>query len=201
MSKPALVLRVVARSVREDQHVFALRLAAQRACAVDQNAGHLGRFDQALLADCERGLRSMRQNSMLWPPSVCPRDSAFVASRCGAPGVRPRICSVRSRKLPADEQPHDSDASRPARFESLDALLQADRIGHAERDFDVVLVLQRRDGREHFLVPLLRAAMRHHQHAEVFALIIALGRRHHAQPASTASAATVESLESLSFMS
>ena len=42
MSKPTLVLGVVARPVCEDQHVFALRLLAQRARAVDENVAISG---------------------------------------------------------------------------------------------------------------------------------------------------------------
>ena len=118
---------------------------------------------------------SMRQNSMLWP-SPCPSCSDCAAARCGAPGDDAKdLLGALEEALAADEQPHDSDASCAARLEPLDALLQARRIGHAERNFDVVLVFERLDGREHFLVPLLRAAVRHHEHAEV--VVAALRRR------------------------
>src|SRR5690606_33635068 len=53
LRQPPLVLGVVGWPVGEDQHVLALRIAAQTPGALGEDAAHLGRVEEALLAERE----------------------------------------------------------------------------------------------------------------------------------------------------
>jgi hypothetical protein len=75
----------------------------------------------------------------------------------------------------AHEQADDSDAPHAFALELGDGIADRDRIGHAERDLDWLLRLQRLHGIEHRRVPLRRPAVCHHEHAEVVAFGFGLG--------------------------